>query len=67
MVEDDFDPSPSAPLPLPSPDAATSSPFSTEEALLVESLAELSDDAVRALPSLFVNDDLKNRILASRQ
>ena len=67
MVEDNSDEVPPEPMPQPTPITQPSAIFSSEEALLVESLTSLSDDTIRALPSVFLNDDMKHRILASRK
>lgn len=54
--------------PQPSPRASgeANPPFSPKEALLVDSLASLSEDVIRALPSIFLTDNMKDRIIAAR-
>ena len=57
---------PPEPTPQPTPSIQTSTHFSPKEALLVASLTSLSDEVIRAIPSIFLTDDMKTRILASR-
>jgi len=66
MVEDDTVPTSPEPLPQPGPAAEPTDGFSPQEALVAESLASLSEDTIHIIPSVFLTDDLKNRLLAAR-